>query len=108
MSHPRTSPPAEAAEAPDRRDETASGVGAAEGLAKAKGGCEEDAPPRVALEAALRPSEAMPSGSSEVRGYPFAGGPVDWDALLSSFRHTGFQASCLGQAVDLVNKMVSS
>lgn len=79
-----------------------------EGLAMAPGDCEVAAPPRVAVEAALRPSEAMPAGSSEVRGHSFGGGAVDWEALLSSFRRTGFQASCLAQAVDLVNRMVTT
>jgi deoxyhypusine synthase len=50
----------------------------------------------------LRESEE-PKGA-EIHGYDFTKG-VDWDKLLDSFATTGFQASHLSKAIDIINQM---
>ena len=50
-------------------------------------------------------SEGMPEGTPEVRGYDFEGG-LDLQALLDAFATTGFQATCFGQAVAEVRRML--
>ena len=40
-----------------------------------------------------------------VRGYDFNKG-VNFTELLSSLKHTGFQATHIGMAIDEINKMV--
>jgi deoxyhypusine synthase len=42
-----------------------------------------------------------------IRGYDFNAG-VDFDKLMAAMMTTGFQATALGQAVEEVNRMVSS
>jgi len=49
--------------------------------------------------------------SEEVKGFDFGGNKtqqqqVDFEALLNSYKTTGFQATSFGQAVDEINKMV--
>eukprot|EP01112_Ceratiomyxa_fruticulosa_P010503 TRINITY_DN2783_c0_g1_i1.p1 TRINITY_DN2783_c0_g1~~TRINITY_DN2783_c0_g1_i1.p1 ORF type:complete len:359 (-),score=68.16 TRINITY_DN2783_c0_g1_i1:232-1308(-) len=61
--------------------------------------------PNIAKDAVLLKSISL-EGSQEVRGYDFNKG-VNYDALLSSFLTTGFQATSFGQAVDEVNRMRS-
>ena len=61
--------------------------------------------PNFVKDAILAPSEPMPPGSEEVKGYDFSNG-VDYHALLESYRRTGFQASNFGKAVEEINKMV--
>eukprot|EP00271_Cylindrocystis_brebissonii_P023216 TRINITY_DN9508_c0_g1_i2.p1 TRINITY_DN9508_c0_g1~~TRINITY_DN9508_c0_g1_i2.p1 ORF type:complete len:203 (-),score=57.75 TRINITY_DN9508_c0_g1_i2:1117-1725(-) len=65
-----------------------------------------EAAPQAALEAALKPSEPLPAGTPEIRGYDFRDG-VDYNALLSSMTRTGFQATNFGHAVDEVNRMLA-
>lgn len=62
-------------------------------------------PPSVAVEAVLSKSDPMPENSETVKGYDFGKG-IDYHALLKSFKHTGFQATNFGNAVDEINKMV--
>lgn len=61
--------------------------------------------PAAALAAVLKHSSALPSESSQVRGYDFNRG-VDYRALLEAFGTTGFQATNFGRAVQQVNAMV--
>ena len=62
--------------------------------------------PQLVKDAILASSDPMPPGSEEVRGYDFSNG-VDYHALLTSYRTTGFQASNFGKAVEEINNMVS-
>ncbi|XP_053573808.1 deoxyhypusine synthase isoform X2 [Bombina bombina] len=60
-----------------------------------------------AKEAVLMPSDSLPEGSVQIRGYDFNSG-VNYDALLQSFLTTGFQASSYGQAVQEINNMIKA
>ena len=44
-------------------------------------------------------------GGEEVQGYDFNKG-LDYEAMFKTFRHTGFQATNLGLAIEEVNKMI--
>lgn len=61
--------------------------------------------PAAALAAVLKHSLALPSESTQVRGYDFNRG-VDYRALLEAFGTTGFQATNFGRAVQQVNAMI--
>ncbi len=55
-------------------------------------------------------SENILKKSSDVKGkliegYDFNNG-VNYDDIIDSFQHTGFQASNLGEAIDIVNEMI--
>lgn len=63
--------------------------------------------PAGAVAAVLKPSEGLPEGSLTVHGYDFDRG-LDYHALLQSYLTTGFQATSFGQAVNEINRMVSS
>ena len=41
----------------------------------------------------------------QVRGYDFNKG-LNYDEVFKTYRHTGFQATALGNAIDEVNKMI--
>lgn len=51
-------------------------------------------------------SEDLEGQSSEIEGYDFNQG-IDYPRLLSSMLNTGFQASNLGDAIQVVNQMVN-
>ena len=57
------------------------------------------------LQAVLAPSQVMPENADVVQGWDFVHG-CTLDELLSSFVHTGFQATAFGRAVNEVNRMV--
>lgn len=63
--------------------------------------------PASAVEAVLVRSEPLPEDATIVKGYEFGDGPVDYNALLSSYGATGYQATNFGRAVDVVNGMLS-
>lgn len=42
----------------------------------------------------------------EVHGYDFQKGPVDFEALLNTYKYTGFQATNFGLAIEEINKMI--
>jgi deoxyhypusine synthase len=68
-------------------------------------------PPSAATDAVLVPSNEMPKGSKKVEGIDFnklAGGPITIDDLLSGMTNMGFQASSIGEAVRIINDMVTS
>ena len=58
----------------------------------------------IARKNLLRDSEE-PSGV-KIKGYDFDDG-VNLDKIVKSFSSTGFQASHLSRAIDIVNKMIS-
>ncbi|KAJ2666565.1 Deoxyhypusine synthase [Coemansia sp. RSA 1199] len=64
----------------------------------------KDAVPDVATAAVLVRSEGVPDDAQLIRGYDFENG-VDYNALLSTYINTGFQATSFGRAVDIINKM---
>uniref|UniRef100_A0A0D6R9P7 Deoxyhypusine synthase n=1 Tax=Araucaria cunninghamii TaxID=56994 RepID=A0A0D6R9P7_ARACU len=61
--------------------------------------------PSLAHASAFKSSESLSGKRPEVRGYDFNNG-LDYDQLLQSMVTTGFQASHLGQAVNVVNRML--
>lgn len=69
------------------------------------GGFGVDGIPAEAKDAVLRKSENLEGKSDKVVGYDFNAG-LDYDALLQSLLHTGFQASNLGAAIQQVNSML--
>jgi len=62
--------------------------------------------PGGAAEAVLAASQEMPPGSEVVAGYDFNTG-IDHHRLLRSYRHSGFQATNFGLAVEEINRMLS-
>jgi len=62
----------------------------------------------TAATAVLKPSISMPSTSTRIRGIDFDQfkGPVTVQALTSSFATTGFQATNLAKAINVINNMV--
>jgi deoxyhypusine synthase len=62
-------------------------------------------PSRMRLQHVLVHSEPVPEGTPEVQGHDFEHGR-DLDAIMGRMATSGFQATNLGQAVDLVNEMV--
>lgn len=61
--------------------------------------------PALAKDAVLQLSEEMPRGTPQVKGYDFNCG-INYDELLKSYLHSGFQATNFGLAVEEINKMV--
>lgn len=61
--------------------------------------------PALAKDAVLQLSEEMPKGTPQVKGYDFNSG-INYDELLKSYLHSGFQATNFGLAVEEINKMV--
>lgn len=61
----------------------------------------------VAINNVMQPTdqESSKKFSSEVKGYDLNEG-VNYDKILSTFIHTGFQATNLGRAINEVNRMV--
>ena len=62
--------------------------------------------PAIAAQAVLGPSGKMPCKEVKVEGYNFENG-VDYHALLSTYKTSGFQATNFGLAVDRINEMVN-
>ncbi|CAG0883202.1 unnamed protein product [Darwinula stevensoni] len=70
--------------------------------------------PDMATEAVLVKSDPLPPGTPVVKGqgfifpsgYDFNLG-LDYDALLGSLRHAGFQATSFGLAIDEISKMIA-
>jgi deoxyhypusine synthase len=63
--------------------------------------------PFGASAAVLHPSEPVPDTAVSVRGPDFDT-DISLQALLASYHRIGFQATNLGKAIDIVNKMVST
>jgi len=63
--------------------------------------------PTAAAAAILQPSDPLPSNAISVQGPDFEK-PLSLDGFLKSYERIGFQASSLGRAIQIVNKMVNS
>jgi deoxyhypusine synthase len=66
--------------------------------------------PSSVTAAVLVKSNEMPEGSQKVEELDFnkfTGRPITVDDLISGMNHMGFQASSIGQAVKIINDMVS-
>ena len=59
----------------------------------------------AALQNVLLQSQPMPEGTPEISGHDFDEGR-ELDAIMAKMATSGFQASKLGDAVELVNEMV--
>lgn len=64
-----------------------------------------DLVPDLAKTAVLQKSIEMAAGTAIVRGYDWNRG-INYDEILKSYRHSGFQASNFGIAVEEINKML--
>jgi deoxyhypusine synthase len=67
-------------------------------------------PPEEATNAVLVPSDELPEGAQKVEEIDFnafKGRPITVDDIMQSMSNMGFQASSLGDAVKIINKMVS-
>lgn len=60
---------------------------------------------KIARENLLRDSEEVEG--IVIKGYDFDEG-VDYDKIIDSYKTTGFQASHLGKAINIVNKMIEN
>ena len=60
----------------------------------------------IAEQAVLQPSAPLPEFTEQVKGYDWSQG-INYNALLDSYRHTGFQATNFGLAIEEINAMVS-
>lgn len=67
------------------------------------------APPSGAHDAVLVKSEEMPKDAQQVEELDFnkIEGPVTAEHLFLGMRHMGFQASSIGEAIRIINEMVS-
>lgn len=61
--------------------------------------------PQMAKDAVLVSSSKLPDETPIVKGFDFNDG-INYDNLLQSYLHSGFQATNFGQAVQEINKMV--
>jgi hypothetical protein len=71
---------------------------------------ETTSPPSNATDAVLKPSEPVPEGSREVQGIDFndyADRAITVEELVGGYANMGFQATAVGEAVRIVNDMVS-
>ena len=70
----------------------------------------EAAAPSGATDAVLKPSEPVPAGAKEVQGIDFnqyAGRSITVEELIDGYSNMGFQATSVGEAVRIINGMVS-
>jgi deoxyhypusine synthase len=66
--------------------------------------------PSAATDAVLKPSAAVPDGSREVQGIDFnqyATRSITVEELVGGYANMGFQATSVGEAVRIINDMVS-
>ena len=75
-----------------------------EGKAEAPHFLANSAVPAVAQESVLFGCVPIAEGTKEVHGYEFNNG-VDFDAMMTAYKFSGFQATNLGNAIDEVNRM---
>ena len=62
-------------------------------------------PPTSVQNAVFLRSDDIGQAATEIRGPDF-NFPIELDTLLGSYATTGFQASALSRAIDIINKMV--
>ncbi|KAI9792266.1 MAG: Deoxyhypusine synthase [Peltula sp. TS41687] len=67
--------------------------------------------PSVATAAVLKPSQPMPDGAQKIEGIDFSHYAADQEItvseLVAAMSRTGFQASAVGEAVRIINGMLS-
>jgi deoxyhypusine synthase len=66
--------------------------------------------PSSVADAVLVPSNEIPEGAQKVEELDFnkfAGRPITVDDLMSGMNYMGFQASSIGEAVRIINDMVT-
>jgi hypothetical protein len=66
--------------------------------------------PTGATDAVLKPSAPIPEGSREVQGIDFnqyASRNITVEELVGGYANMGFQATSVGEAVRIINDMVS-
>lgn len=66
--------------------------------------------PTGATDAVLKPSEPVPEGAQEVQGIDFnqyASRSITVEELVGGYANMGFQATSVGEAVRIINDMVS-
>ncbi|KAI0503151.1 Deoxyhypusine synthase [Xylaria bambusicola] len=69
-----------------------------------------NAPPKEATDAVLVPSDELPEDAQKVEEIDFnafKGKAITVDDIIRSMSNMGFQASSIGDAVNIINKMVS-
>ncbi|XP_058459745.1 probable deoxyhypusine synthase [Malaya genurostris] len=66
----------------------------------------ESCEPSSAKEAVLQVSTKLPADTPTVRGYDWNRG-LNYENLFESYRHSGFQATNLGNAIEEVRKMIA-
>lgn len=71
-----------------------------------EGGANAAAEPQMAKDAVLTKSEKLPDVTPTVKGHEWNNG-INYDLLLGSYLHSGFQATNFGLAVEEINKMVN-
>ena len=67
--------------------------------------------PSGAADAVLKPSDPVPDGSRTVQGIEFddyANRSITVDELVAGMANMGFQATSVGEAVRIINDMVSN
>lgn len=72
---------------------------------------DDPAPPSAALGAVLMASASMPEGARKVEELDFnkfKGRPITAEDLYHGMKNMGFQASSIGEAIRIINEMVSS
>jgi deoxyhypusine synthase len=70
----------------------------------------DSAAPTGATDAVLKPSEPVPEGTHEVQGIDFnqyASRSITVEELIGGYANMGFQATSVGEAVRIINNMVS-
>lgn len=70
----------------------------------------EAAAPSGATDAVLKPSEPVPADAKEVQGIDFnqyANRSITVEELIAGYSQMGFQATSVGEAVRIINGMVS-
>lgn len=70
-----------------------------------------DLPPSAATSAVLVPSDELPQGAQRVQELDFnslQGRPITVDDIVQNMQYMGFQASSMGEAVRIINEMVST
>ena len=70
----------------------------------------EAAAPSGATDAVLKPSEPVPADAKEVQGIDFnqyANRSITVEELIAGYSTMGFQATSVGEAVRIINDMVS-
>jgi len=66
--------------------------------------------PSAATDAVLKPSEPVPEGAKQVQGIDFnqyARRAITVEELVGGMANMGFQATSVGEAVRIINEMVS-